>query len=427
VPGSTWAPVFRFAAAGMVVILLLGLAGVRVLQTTARHEAIREARNATTAAARAVQPDLTVGVIAGDPTAVDRLDEDVRSRVLGEAVVRVKVWTAQGRIVYSDERRLIGSTYPLDAGERKALDGEGVVAELSDLSKPENRFENKDHELVEVYRAVEARDGTPLLFETYQPNSAIAASGRRVWLAFLPAMGGALGLLWLAQIPLAWSLVRRLRRSQAEREALLRKAVDASVRERARIARDLHDGVVQRLVGVSYGLGAAAARLRDDASPQLTEALATASGETRQAIRELRTLLVDISPPNLHTQGLAAALRDLLTPLSAKGITTSLAMADEPELPREVEAVLFRSAQEALRNVQSHADASHVHVDVALDGVGGATLVVQDDGRGFSGDSRPGHFGLTMLAELAHESGGRLDIDSEVGRGTRVSVEVPVA
>jgi two-component system, NarL family, sensor kinase len=172
----------------------------------------------------------------------------------------------------------------------------------------------------------------------------VSASGRRLWLAFAPALVGGLLLLQLVNLPLARSMVRRLGDSQRERERLLRRAVDASELERRRIAADLHDGVVQDLVGVSYTLSAEADRLENGDRP--AAALRAGAAQARDSGRALRTLLVDIYPPSLHQAGLAATLGDLADTLSARGLATELHADDAPELPPDTEALLFRCAQE---------------------------------------------------------------------------------
>jgi signal transduction histidine kinase len=148
-------------------------------------------------------------------------------------------------------------------------------------------------------------------------------------------------------------------------------------------------------------------------------------------MRELRTLLVGIYPPNLHSVGLRAALSDALIGMRAKGIQTVLDAADLPPLRPDVEAFLFRAAQEALRNVVEHAEASAVNVRLFVD-PSKAVLVVEDDGRGFSTDEverrrSEGHMGLRLLADLAAGAGARLDVASETGRGTTIRLEVPTA
>jgi signal transduction histidine kinase len=146
-------------------------------------------------------------------------------------------------------------------------------------------------------------------------------------------------------------------------------------------------------------------------------------------MRGLRTLVVDIHPPNLRAVGLGAALSDLLSPLAARGLRTELDAADAPELDASCEALLFRIAQEALRNVAAHADAGSVQVVLARRDATGV-LVVEDDGRGFSPEARrrrreEGHVGLALLEELAAQEGGSLEVRSAPGAGTRVEAVLP--
>ena len=306
---------------------------------------------------------------------------------IAQAIARVKIWDAFGRVVYSDEPRLIGARYAMSPGDLAEFKNSTPEAAVSDLSKPENRFERKFGRLLEVYLPVQTPSGFRLRYETYYRSSFISARGRRIFRQFAPVMLGGSILLALIQLPLAWWLARRVQRGQDERERLLRSAIEASDVERRRIARDLHDGVVQDLAAVSYSLSAAA----EGASPPYDAELREAAAETRHGISQLRTLLVEIYPPELHRAGLEAALADLLAASEARGIETALDVDDELELGRDTEALFFRVAQEAMRNVIKHADAKHVRVEVGAEN-GRARLVVEDDGRGFdpgrSGDGR---------------------------------------
>jgi signal transduction histidine kinase len=412
-----------FAASGLAAVALLGLAGVELLQRTGRGEAIRDAKKVSSLAAEGiVEPYIERGALSGNAVQRARLDRAVRRHVLTGGVVRVKIWSRDGRILYSDEPRLVGQRYRLGGAEQASIGNGKVDAEVSDLAKPENRFERRYDKLLEVYLPIVGPHGQPILFETYSRYSSVAASGRRLWLSFAPAILGTLFLLELAQVPLAWRLARRLRAGQEERETLLRRAIDASDVERRRVARDLHDGAVQSLAGVSYTLTAAAEHVDGEAAAVMREAAA----DTRRTIRELRTLLVDIYPPDLHKTGLAAALRDLLAPLPRRGIETSLELDDDaPSLPPELEQLLFRCAQEAVRNVVTHSHARRVEVKLDLNG--GAALTVSDDGRGFDVDAASdGHFGLRLLRDLAHDAGGSVEIASDPSLGTTVRVEAPL-
>src|SRR5262249_48763063 len=150
-----------------------------------------------------------------------------------------------GEIVYSNEPRLIGTRYPLGAGELAALNQGLIKAEASDLAAPENKYERQYKKLLEVYLPIRVPDGSRLLFEAYYRYDGVSASGHRIWSSFAPVALGSLVALELLQIPLAWSLARRLRQRQMERELLLHRAIETSDVERRRIASDLHDGVVQ--------------------------------------------------------------------------------------------------------------------------------------------------------------------------------------
>ena len=422
-------PVTQFALAGLAVLAVFGAAALLALRGLGNAEALRDARQfATLAGQGIVEPTVAPGLLRGGPEAIAAVDRIVQERVLGERVVRVKLWARDGRIVYSDEPRLIGARFPLDEEKLDVLRSGATNASLSDLSGPENRYERGQGDLYEVYLPIRAPDGTPLLFETYQRRSAVASTGRRIWMPFAALMLGSLVLLWLVQVPLAWRLDRKLRRSQAEREALLVRAVEASDDERRRIAADLHDGPVQDLAGISYSLSAAA---QTEGSPGARETLRQAAAGTRDSMRRLRSLLVEIHPPNLRASGLEAALADLLAPLQARGAKTSLTVDPALGLDEDAERIVYRAAAEALRNVERHADANRVAVAVE-ERDEGVRLVVVDDGVGFGPGDRErrreeGHVGLSLLEELAARAGGRLAVRSAPGDGTTFELELPHA
>jgi signal transduction histidine kinase len=272
-------------------------------------------------------------------------------------------------------------------------------------------------------------NGQRLLFEAYYRYDAVSAAGRHIWRSFAPIAIGALVALELIQIPLAWSLARRLRERQRERERLLQQAIDASDIERRRIAGDLHDGVVQDLAGVAYSL--AGASRGTDLTPSTTLLLDDAAEHVRESIKSLRTLLVDIYPPRLAEAGLDSALNDLLAGVRNRGTATTCdtdELADA--LPEATAALLYRAAQEALRNVVTHANATSVHVRAHSED-SRVLLEVTDDGLGFDVDNaskkaQEGHLGLRGLADRVADAGGTLDVHSTPGQGTQVRVEVPL-
>ena len=419
-------PVAQFAVAGLVVLAVFGAAALLALRQVAHDEALRDARQfAVLAGQGIVEPALDASFLRQDAAAIDAVDRVVNERVLSDRIVRVKLWSADGRVLYSDEPRLIGSRFALDDAERQALRDGSAHAERAELAGPENRFEQGLGDLYEVYVPVRAPDGTPLLFETYQRRAAVEATGRRIWLPFAALLLGSLLLLWLVQVPLAWRLGRDLQRTTDEREALLVRAVEASADERRRIASDLHDGPVQELAGISYTLSAAA---EAETSPATRATLRDAAAATRDAMRSLRSLLLEIHPPNLRASGLEAALGDLLARLEARGVATSLSIESAP-LTEDDERLVYRAAAEALRNVERHAHATAVAVSLGTqDGV--TRLVVRDDGAGFSPEERErrrgeGHVGLSLLEELAARAGAQVEVRSAPGEGTTFALEMP--
>ena len=424
--------VTQFVLAGLAAVVLISAGTIYVVRRNATSEAIRNARDIAGIDGHAVaEPMLADGVLTDDPTALARLNTVVHERILSERVVRVKVWTPDGRIVYSDEPRLIGQTFDLGSGERAALRTGKIDADLSNLDEAENRYERPYDKLLEVYVPVHTIGGQKLLFETYLRYSSIAQSGRHIWGSFAPVMVGGLLLLFLVQVPLAWSMARGLRQGQEERERLLQRAIDASEAERRRIARDLHDGVVQSLAGVSYSLAAASDRLDGAENRDLGTALRQAAADTRRSMRDLRSLIVEIAPPNLHEEGLDNAVGELIAPLTAEGVEITVDIDDAAAPSAEAQTLLYRVAQEAVRNVAAHAQATRLSVSLARDN-GRARLVVTDNGLGFSPDRleqrrEEGHLGLSLLTGLVAEAGGRLVVDSTPGEGTRLEAEVPVS
>jgi two-component system, NarL family, sensor kinase len=407
-------PMLWFAGASLLAVVALGFTATAILRRQARREAIRDAKEITRLAGEGIaQPALGEKVVDGDRAARARFDRVIRQRVLKDPVVRVKVWDLDGRIVYSDQPALVGRRFELEPGVMNAVRRRLVAADVSDLGRPENRYERRFGKLLEVYLPIESRGGRQLIFEDYIRFGAITASEQRLFTRFAPALGVALLVLWLVQLPLAWSLTRSLRQRQQEREALLRRTLDSSTLERRRIAQHLHDGVVQDLAGVSYSLDAAG--------------MPEAAASTRRAVRELRALLIGIYPPSLQRAGLEAAVSDLLAPLSARGVAVEADIPSDLALDPETEELIFRGAQEALRNVAKHADPTRVAVSVSRSN-GSVVLAVTDDGRGFdpsAADAGNGaSLGLRLLEDLVQERDGRLEVRSGDGRGTTVTMEL---
>lgn len=417
-----WREVLQFAIPGFVALLLLAVASYVIAQRVAQDEALRDATELGQAMARlSVEPLLADSDLARS-VGLSELDELARQKLMTEPVVAVRLWNPDGTIAYATDPRLIGRHFGLGEEEVEILATGGVEAELSDLSKPENEFERRFGELVEVYLPVQDGAGRRYLFEIYTRQSAITQAGQRIMAAFTPVLVGSLVVLTGILILLAWRMARRLQQDAADREQLLHRALDSSETERRRIAADLHDGVVQDLAGVTYALAALSDQTAD---PGVSAKLDRTATTTRGAVRSLRSLLVDIYPQSLSEAGLAAALTDLLSALPPP-IQGTLSMPQPIALGDEQQAAVYRAARESLQNVAKHSQATSVLMSVMATADGGATLIVADDGIGFvPGDVAAGHLGVSLLRDLAVSVGGSFLLEAAPGEGTTVTFTVP--
>jgi signal transduction histidine kinase len=215
----------------------------------------------------------------------------------------------------------------------------------------------------------------------------------------------------------------------------LQHALDASGDERRRIAGALHDGVVQELTATSYSIAGSALRASQLGDPGLSAELQLAESTVRGSIGGLRSLLVDIYPPSLATEGLPAALDDLAAGIRTRGVVVVVDIDDYLDsgtrLDSEQERLVFRVAQECLRNAAKHSAASIVFLRLTRTD-GGAALVIEDDGTGFDAAAKlalpeDGHFGLRVLADSVADAGGRLELRTAPGRGTAWRLTVTAA
>ncbi|MEA2371428.1 MAG: two-component system, NarL family, sensor kinase [Solirubrobacteraceae bacterium] len=428
---SVGGAVARFTLGSVAAIAVVVIGGFFALRPVAIREAERATREQVQVEGRLVASvGLSDGLLRGDPAAISRLDDLVQGQVLDTSVVRVKVWSRDGTILYSDEAALIGQHFGFGPDEQALFRNGGTDVALSDLTKPENRYERSEGKLLEAHTVIRTPNGSQVLFEIYQRFTAVSASGNHLLSALAPPLLGGLFVLLLFQVPLGWSTARRLQRGHRDREELLTSAIEASSRERRRIASDLHDGAVQALAGVAFGLAPLADAADRRGAHDEAGAIRQAIARLRQGVRELRTLLVEIHPPSLETAGLEAALSDLLSPLEADGIATGLHVDDRAGSGSPRDPLIYRVAREAVRNAQSHADAASVRVDVTRAAADTTRLVVSDDGRGFDERQRElrlaeGHLGLSLLEDLVEQAGGTLAVHSEPGHGTKVELEVP--
>lgn len=228
-------------------------------------------------------------------------------------------------------------------------------------------------------------------------------------------------------------LHRQLVSRERAHEHFVEQVIEAQELERRRLAGDIHDGISQRLVTLSYWLDAAAqaAKSPDDRTA-LNEQLGRARELAQLTLGEARAAIGGLRPPVLDDLGLSGGLASLARSIPQVGIEVDLA---EIRLPDHIEVALYRIAQECLQNVVKHARAGHARLTFAVDhGENGevARLEIIDDGVGFDtlehplGSDEMGGYGLLSMAERAEIVGGRLNIRSRPGAGTAVTATIPV-
>lgn len=419
----------RLALALIAALVVVAALGALAAQLLAERQSVNDAANRADVLAQAViEPALTDELADGDPAAVADLDALIRDRVLGAEVVRVKIWNPDGRVLYADEPQLIGQTFELSGDQQAALSDPQVRAEVSDLSASENQFESGDR-LLEVYRPVWTPDGRELLFELYSPYAPVAARSAELWRGFSGVTFSSLLLFVALAAPIVIRLLQRVRADDRERSALLQATVDASDTERRRVAATLHDGPVQELVATAFFAESTAATAAAEGQAGTAEDVRRVAASVRGNIRVLRSLLVDIYPPSLATAGLDQSLRDLADTVRGRGVDVRIELgADLPEQSEEARRLVFRVAQECLRNAAAHAAPCTALVSLRADG-DNTVLTVADDGPGFDPDilqNRPaGHFGTQVLADLADGAGATLMVATAPGAGTTWRLVVP--
>jgi two-component system, NarL family, sensor histidine kinase LiaS len=215
----------------------------------------------------------------------------------------------------------------------------------------------------------------------------------------------------------------------AELHGLLQSRQElATLEERHRLARDLHDSVKQHLAAAALQIGAAAERLSQ--SVTAAQASLTQAGElTHQAQQELGAIIFALQPTALGRQGLAAALHNYTASWSRQfGIAVALDTVGERPLPPEVEGTLFRFTQEALTNVARHSQADSVQVTLHYH-ADELQLTIRDNGRGFDPDAAligtpHGGFGLQNMRQRMAELGGEMMFEAAPGKGTVVTARL---
>lgn len=204
----------------------------------------------------------------------------------------------------------------------------------------------------------------------------------------------------------------------------------ASLEERQRLARELHDSVSQALYGIQLGSQTARELLNSDLPPNelctaLVEPLDYVQSLAEAGLAEMRALIFELRPESLKTEGLVGALTKQANALRVRHhLQVDIELGEEPDLSFEAKEALYRIAQEALHNMVKHARATRVAVRLKNTD-GSVELDVEDDGRGFDpAGTFPGHLGLRSMRERIEHLDGILEIASAPGRGTKISARI---
>ncbi|MCJ1706731.1 sensor histidine kinase [Microbacterium sp. VKM Ac-2923] len=409
----------RHLLAAVVIALAIVGAVVGVEWSLATAEADRVTRAAATRVAERVSSVLSASDFARDSIDVTALDGQLAGFFAAGSVARVKVWRIEGdtaRVVFSDERRLIGDRRPYSPAlaERLARDGV-VVFEVPDDA--EHRFETGGSgELREALIAFEDAGGAPLRLEVYVPVF------RDAWVAStlavnVPVLVGGIAALMAVLLPLAVLLARRLSAADVDRTLAIEFGLRSRERERLRLGRRLHDDVLQDLAGSALALDALASAAPDPA--RLRAIAETLAGDARTLRGILDGTAVAPSPP------VGDALVEAVSPARAAGVTVDLDVAVDEEPDAETSRLVIEAARELVRNVVEHAGATRVEVSVRAT-VSSVALSVTDDGRGFAtGRSAASGHGLRLLKRAFAEADGALTVTS-TDAGTRVDARLPV-
>jgi signal transduction histidine kinase len=418
----------RFVVTGLITVVAVTIPVALWIRAQAESRVLDDATLRTRQLAEyTVGPLISDAVRAGDQVAIHLVDAELRPWLSDGSLVRVKVWGSDGNIIYSDRTDLIGHVYPLPDWSRDLL---AVGQEHASFGRPvsvDNASDSLAGELVDINVRTADAAGTPVIFEAYFSDDDILAEQFRLWMDVLPVLVISLLVLQLAQLPPAIRLARRIQASQTARRWLVEHAIIASDFERRRIARELHDDVIQELAGLSYALEAEEMHGTDEKRSLTGQARAI----LQRNLRTLRSITTELYPPDLEQLGLHEALRRLADHVTATATATGIVIHTDlsAEIPSDKDriAVLYRVARESLANVVKHSGATVVDVVLTGDATT-TTLSIRDNGRGFDPAvaAPETHLGLRIMQDTVQMASGTLSITSREGGedGTIVLVRI---
>jgi signal transduction histidine kinase len=420
--------VVRFLVASAVALVILAAGTAFVGSRIAEDQSLREARTvAKLLAQRVAAPLIDDAFRRGDPRAVRRLQAAMHERLRDGSIEHIKLWDPDGTVLWSDETNLIDNQYLIDPEDRELFGTTNATAEVSSLDKAENVNEQNQPKLLEVYAGARDASGRPILFEAYLPLDTLHRQELAIITGVLPVGIGGLVLFALVVLPMAIGLSRRVERHEAERSKMMRHALVASELERRRIAQELHDGVIQDMAGICFALPTVAKHLSDD--PGGREARSTVESVTELVQKDataLRSMLLELYPPDLGGPGFAMAVRDVARSATEQGVAVDVDIDSDLSVREEVATLAYRVIREGLRNVVKHSGARNARVRVGRR-EDALLVTVDDDGRGIEGGAAAerGHLGLQLLQDTVSDVGGSVDLVPGSAGGAVLRASIP--
>jgi signal transduction histidine kinase len=413
----------RVAFAGVVISLAVAVVlGIWIPRVVRHH--LLQARADLIAS---IGDDIAArGLVPVGPPATDSyevLQEEIETSLLGGETVRVKLWTVDGTVTYSDDARLVGENFGLTTTAKRALGGTPSYA-VSDLSEPAHALERSLGHVIEFFVPVHDDSGAIVgLFEVEQKTDALDASLQRVRVVLWLAIGTGVGLLFVFMAALMMSALSTFRRRRQQAESLLGALFRAQEEERRRIVGALHDDIGQTLFRLLYGLEGARTQLAADhpVQPELAH-LADLTRDMDSTLRsELRLLHQGVD----EHLGLRSSLEQIVDGARAESdlvIELDVDEGEPPPLGSAARSALVHAVREAVTNVRKHANATHVDVKLRY---GSQTVValVRDDG---SGARSAEGLGLVTTRERLEALGGSLKVAATRGRGTTFQATIPI-
>ncbi len=410
----------------LLVVIGVGISHVAIMRRELRqHEIQRAVDDVRDRVDLVLEHSVPQALVDGDPAAIEAFDAIIREHIVRPTTAGLALWSPDGRIIYALDSRFTGTQHALPDGARRALDTQQVVAGLRDSEVSDAEIGWAASSAIEVYAPMTNAAGSPFVWEVGLRRDRVTEQSSRLvlTLALLTALGTA--LLLSIQGLLARNLVRRHDREQSYRRWLTQRVSEVATVERRQIAADLHDGVVQDLTGIALDLEIPVDNPKH-APPLASNERSALATRIRSAVTVLRGQAAELHPTASSAMEVERSLRDMLERVPAH-IATALTVGPGAEVAPAYRWLVFRVAQESLRNVVQHSRATKVVVAMRRT-ESGTVITIDDDGIGFSPEIdpvEPGHMGLSLLSDMATAAGATVSIRSAPGKGTTIRLEVP--